>query len=313
MIWFALGTYGDPANAKAALVLGEKIYDMGRAYHAAHPHDERLPAWLSAGADGIIHEWTVVQGEVYALAETLSGLVAAGELEELSDGKNRLLAPLRRERIFGAAANYIEHANEMGTILAAKSERNPYFFMKADSSIIGPGQTIRLPKQSEMVDWEIELAAVIGRECRHVDPDAALEYVAGYSVINDISARDLNVRSDYPFKSDWFQGKCFDTFAPLGPWIVPASCIEDPQTLNLHLSVNEEVMQESSTAEMIYSVREQIAYLSTVLTLRPGDILATGTPTGVGMARGSFLRPGDVITASIEKIGTLRNPVAAET
>ena len=123
--------------------------------------------------------------------------------------------------------------------------------------------------------------------------------VAGYTIINDISARDLNVRDDYPFRMDWFQGKCFDTFAPLGPWLVPAACIDDPYALNMRLTVNGTPMQEERTGAMIFDIGEQIEYLSSVLTLQPGDVIATGTPTGVGMSRGVFLAPGDVMEAAI--------------
>ena len=143
-------------------------------------------------------------------------------------------------------------------------------------------------------------------------PDERLGASAGYTVINDVTARDLNVRDDYPFKTDWFQGKCFDTFAPLGPWFVPTSCIDDPYALDMRLSVNGELMQEETTGAMIFDIGEQIEYLSSVLTLKPGDVIATGTPTGVGMSRGVYLKPGDVMDASISSIGSLSNPVAAE-
>ena len=313
MVWFALGTYYDASEKKSALVLDDDVYDLVEACRVLHPKGLENNAWIAGGTDGIMRDWNNVESEVQALAEAVAKWEDTEVLAPLADGKKKLAAPIQPERIFGAAANYVEHANEMGTVLATKAESNPYVFLKADSSTIGPGDTVYLPKQSKMVDWEIELAVIIGRQCHHVDAESALDYVAGYSVINDITARDLNVRADYPFKFDWFQGKSFDTFAPLGPWIVPASCINDPQALSLVLSINDEVMQDSSTDEMIYTVREQIAYLSSILTLRPGDVLATGTPTGVGMARGIFLKPGDVITASIENIGTLNNPVAAQT
>jgi len=313
MVWFALGTYYDASEKKSALVLDDNVYDLVEAYRVTHPKGSGDTTWITGGTDGIMRDWNNVESGIQALAEAVAKWEDTEILAPLADGRGKLAAPIQPERIFGAAANYVEHANEMGTVLATKTESNPYVFLKADSSTIGPGDTVYLPKQSKMVDWEIELAVIIGRQCRHVDTESALDYVAGYSVINDITARDLNVRADYPFKFDWFQGKSFDTFAPLGPWIVPASCIKDPQTLNLVLSINDEVMQDSSTDEMIYTVREQIAYLSSILTLRPGDVLATGTPTGVGMARGIFLKPGDVITASIENIGTLSNPVAAQT
>jgi 2-keto-4-pentenoate hydratase/2-oxohepta-3-ene-1,7-dioic acid hydratase in catechol pathway len=223
-----------------------------------------------------------------------------------------LTAPFRPERIFCAAANYIEHANEMGSALAGKSDSKPYMFIKLRNTIIGSGEAIKMPPETSKLDWEIELAAVIGRGGRRVPVTQALDHVAGYAIINDISARDLNVRADYPFKFDWFQGKCHDTFAPFGPWIVPASAVPDPQTLTMELKVNDQTMQKDSTANMIWTVREQIAYLSTIVTLEPGDVIATGTPTGVGMARGIFLQAGDVVSASIDGIGTLTNRVVAE-
>jgi 2-keto-4-pentenoate hydratase/2-oxohepta-3-ene-1,7-dioic acid hydratase in catechol pathway len=142
--------------------------------------------------------------------------------------------------------------------------------------------------------------------------DRALSYVAGYSIVNDVSARDLNVRSDYPFKFDWFQGKAHDSFAPFGPCIVPGWMIRDPQNLHMRLTVNGETHQDDSTANMIWTVREQIAYLSTIVTLEPGDVIATGTPAGVGMGKGVFLKAGDVMEASVEGIGALRNPVINE-
>src|SRR5665213_3269454 len=163
------------------------------------------------------------------------------------------------------------------------------------------------------LDLPVELAAVIGMRCRRITAERALDAVAGYSIVNDVSARDLNMRSDYPFKFDWFQGKCHDTFAPFGPWIVPAWQIPDPQKVALRLDVNDQPMQQDTTANMIWTVREQIAYLSTIVTLEPGDVIATGTPTGVGMGRGIFLKAGDRITATIDGIGTLANDVRAET
>jgi 2-keto-4-pentenoate hydratase/2-oxohepta-3-ene-1,7-dioic acid hydratase in catechol pathway len=178
--------------------------------------------------------------------------------------------------------------------------------------VIGPGDLIRKPPETEKLDWEIELAAVIGRPGRRIAVEGALDHVAGYAIVNDISARDLNVRGDYPFKFDWFQGKCHDTFAPFGPWIVPAWSITDPQALDMHLTVNGQDMQKDNTRNMIWSLREQIAYLSTIVRLEAGDVIATGTPTGVGMGRGIFLKPGDVVSASIAGIGTLTNTVAAE-
>ena len=193
-----------------------------------------------------------------------------------------------------------------------KAESNPYIFIKASTAVVGPGDNVVIPTQTAKADWEVELAAVIGRTTRRISVEDALDCVVGYTIVNDVSARDLTRRDDFPFKFDWFQGKSFDTFAPLGPWIVPASEISDPQQLWLRLDVNDKRMQDGSSAEMIFSVSEQISYLSHMLTLEPGDVIATGTPTGVGASRGVFLKPGDVMRASIENVGELWNPVVAE-
>lgn len=308
MIWHALASYRAGKERRAALVLDGKIYDLATAAKATR----KLPVKVAeAGLDALIAQWPKLRRDIEALAAQAADLAGRGKLKPVSGGLAKLLAPTRPARVFAAAANYIEHAEEMGSVLAAKADSNPYIFMKADTAVIGPGDKVVIPPQSKQVDWEVELGAVIGREARFVSVDKALDHVAGYTVVNDVSARDLNMRSDFPFKFDWFQGKSFNTFAPLGPWIVPKGCIADPQKLKLELKVNGEVMQDADTGGMIWTVAEQIAYLSKILTLRPGDVIATGTPTGVGMARGIFLKPGDVMDATIEKIGRLTNPVAA--
>ena len=168
-----------------------------------------------------------------------------------------------------------------------------------------------IPPESAQVDWEVELGVVIGRRGRRIRAARALDYVAGYTIVNDVSARDCNVRSDYPFKFDWFHGKCFETFAPVGPWLVPRSCIADPQKLRMQLAVNDEVMQDSDTGKMIFDIREQIEYLSCILTLEPGDLIATGTPSGVGFARKPprWLRDGDTVRVSITRLGVLETPI----
>jgi 2,4-didehydro-3-deoxy-L-rhamnonate hydrolase len=224
----------------------------------------------------------------------------------------QVLAPYRPERLFCAASNYIEHANEMGTVLAAKAASKPYMFLKLRNTVVGPNDLVRMPPETSQLDWEIELAAVIGKPGRRIAEANALDHVAGYTILNDITARDLNKRTDYPFKFDWFQGKCHDTFAPFGPWIVPAWSIPDPQAVEMLLTVNGKEMQKDSTRNMIWTLREQISYLSTIVTLEPGDVVATGTPTGVGMGRGIYLNAGDSITAMIDGIGTLTNTVVAE-
>ncbi len=171
-----------------------------------------------------------------------------------------------------------------------------------------------MPRYARNVDWEIELAAVIGRPARNVPLERALDHVAGYTIANDLSARDAGRRGPVPdlspFKWDWTSHKSFEGSCPLGPWIVPAAAIGDPQALGLKLWVNDVLKQDSNTGKMIFTTAEQIAHLSTRITLHPGDLVLTGTPAGVGAGRGEFLKAGDVVKLSIEKIGTLTNTCA---
>ena len=310
MSHIAIAAYRKTAHARPALAVSvdNGIYDLDAARNAGvklgePAGDGSLPALLAQWCGNATLE---------RACEEIRQLVASRKLQAVPGGAAALTAPFLPERIFCAAANYIEHAKEMGSVLAGKSHSKPFMFIKLRNTVIGPSEAIRMPPETSQLDWEIELAAVIGRGGRRIALDQALDHVGGYAIVNDISARDLNVRGDYPFKFDWFQGKCHDTFAPFGPWIVPASAVADPQTLAMELKVNDQTMQKDSTAHMIWTVREQIAYLSTIVTLEPGDVIATGTPTGVGMARGMFLKAGDTVSASIDGIGTLTNPVAAE-
>jgi len=305
--WYALATYRAKTGLRTAIVLDDQAYDLAATWRQVCPQDTR-PTWLDQPIAALLNTWASVGPELARLAA--ASHPRRGELTACDPAS--LAAPFVPARIFGAASNYIEHANEMGTVLAAKADSQPYMFMKSSTSVIGPEATVYIPPETQQADWEVELGVVIGKRARRVSAASALEYVAGYLVVNDVSARDLNKRSDYPFKHDWFRGKNHDTFCPIGPWIVPAQLIADPQQVRLKLTVNGDTMQDGSTAEMIWSVREQIAYLSTIVTLLPGDVIATGTPTGVGMGRGIFLKPGDVMVASVAGIGSIRNPVAAE-
>jgi 2-keto-4-pentenoate hydratase/2-oxohepta-3-ene-1,7-dioic acid hydratase in catechol pathway len=218
-----------------------------------------------------------------------------------------LLAPIDDPRKFLAIGmNYRAHAEEAAAagIAIPKSQ---LWFNKQVSCINGPFGAIELPKVSDKLDYEAELAVVIGVRCHDVKEADALGVVAGYMVCNDVSVRDWQARSP-----TFTLGKSFDTHGPIGPWITTADEIADPHALTLRLAVNGEERQRASTADMIYDIRQQIAYLSTVMTLEPGDILATGTPAGVGVAAGRFLRDGDVVDVEISGLGALRNRVAAE-
>jgi 2-keto-4-pentenoate hydratase/2-oxohepta-3-ene-1,7-dioic acid hydratase in catechol pathway len=311
MSWIALASQRRGHTTAPAVVVGQQqLVDLGRAEAAGVPRP--AAAWVEGGVAAMLADWPRASAWLREAAGPLTEAVAAGRVEATPAG-GAVAAPFRPERIFCAASNFVEHANEMGTVLAEKASSKPYMFLKLRNAVIGDGEAIRMPPETKQLDWEIELGAVIGQRCRRIGVDRALEAIAGYTVVNDISARDLNVRSDYPFKFDWFQGKAHDTFAPLGPWIVPAWQVPDPQAVHLELKVNDRTMQEDTTANMIWTVREQIAYLSTIVTLEPGDVIATGTPTGVGMGRGVFLKRGDRIAATIRGIGTLSNTVEADT
>lgn len=206
------------------------------------------------------------------------------------------------DKIICIGVNYADHASEAGL---ARTEV-PLFFAKFRNSLTGPTSPILLPRVSSQIDYEGELAVIIGTSCKEVSEQEALQYVAGYSIMNDVSARDLQMQT-----SQYMAGKALDTFAPMGPGMVLASDIPNPQTLQLTTRVNGQVVQHASTASMNFSVAAIISFLSSLMTLEPGDIIATGTPSGVGFKRTPplFLREGDVTEVEIEGIGQLRNSV----
>jgi 2-keto-4-pentenoate hydratase/2-oxohepta-3-ene-1,7-dioic acid hydratase in catechol pathway len=217
-----------------------------------------------------------------------------------------LLAPIPRPpKLICVGLNYRDHA------LESKMEipKVPTIFSKFPSAVIGPGEPIVLPKNSTQPDYEAEFAFVIGRGGRHIPAERWQAHVFGYTVINDVSARDFQMAT-----TQWLMGKTFDTFAPMGPHIVSADEITDPHALDISLTINGEVLQHSNTRELIFKIPELVAYLSSVFTLEPGDVVSTGTPAGVGVARKPqrFLRAGDDVVVRVESIGELRNPVVAE-
>ncbi len=217
----------------------------------------------------------------------------------------RLKAPIPRPgKIICIGLNYRDHAAESGQAVPDY----PTVFAKYATCVIGPREAIVLPRSSERVDYEGELAVVIGRYTKDAPADEALSYVAGYTPFNDVSARDYQHRT-----SQWTIGKTFDTFGPMGPALVTADEVRDPHNLTLRVTIGDEVLQESNTRHLIFSIPQLIAYLSSVMTLEPGDVIATGTPGGVGGARTPprYLRPGEVVTVDIEGLGQLENPVVA--
>ncbi|MCW5774527.1 MAG: fumarylacetoacetate hydrolase family protein, partial [Rhodospirillaceae bacterium] len=223
----------------------------------------------------------------------------------LADAK--LLAPLQYPgKVLCAGANYYDHIAEMGVPDQRKEAQRLFFFFKPPrNAIVGPGKTVRMPLDTKALDWEVELAAIIGKTARAVSEQDALDYIAAYTVSIDFSARDLNRVPESFFKLDWVAGKAQDTCGPMGPVVVPAAFLKNPQDLALSLKVNGETKQNARTSGMIFSIAEQIAKLSRIMTLDPGDVVLTGTPAGVGAPKQTFLKVGDKVDAEIEGIGTL--------
>ncbi|PIB23141.1 2-hydroxyhepta-2,4-diene-1,7-dioate isomerase [Amylibacter kogurei] len=246
-----------------------------------------------------------------ALSDAKLARIAALDVEDLHivDGTPRFgpcVADVGKFMCIGL--NYSDHAAETG----ASIPEHPILFMKATSAIVGPDDTVSLPRGSEKSDWEVELAVVIGKTAKYVSVDDALDHVAGYCIVNDVSERHFQTA----LSGNWTKGKSCDTFGPIGPWLVTRDEIEDPQNLDMTLDVNGKRMQTGNTKTMIFSVAEIIAHLSTLFTLHPGDVISTGTPPGVGLGMKPnpvFLKSGDVMELHIEGLGTQRQNVVMDT
>jgi 2-keto-4-pentenoate hydratase/2-oxohepta-3-ene-1,7-dioic acid hydratase in catechol pathway len=303
---------GEPC---AAVVIDDQVINVVDALTGKT--EKKIAASLTTVLT-ILSRWDAV----HPLLKNFARMVRAGQWSGASRELPtvQFLAPiLYPGAIFCAGANYKDHVEEMSKALNLPAEPDPHelglkpwHFLKASASCVrGTGSRIVLPEYSQKVDWEAEIAVVIGRECRHVSVDKALDYVAGVSIVNDLSARDhlrrQGVAPDSPFRYDWVSQKCFDGALPFGPWICPMEEIADLGNLRIRLWVNEQLMQDSSSSNLIFSVAEQISHLSSRLTLRPGDVIATGTPAGCGAAHGRFLRPGDRVSVWVENIGLLIN------
>ena len=287
-----LAQYVSEGKPKVGIVEGDLVYDAG---------ESSIDQVLSKGL-------------LNSIRERARSIMTAGEGVPLDSVL--LLSPIRYpEKIFCVAENYRSHVRESDSKAAAK----PYLFTKFRNSIIGPNDPIVIPRISQKVDWEAELAVVIGKEGKHISEDLAMGYVAGYCISNDVSFRDLQFPEGWPkvlsrLGQNWVLGKGLDGALPLGPWLVTADEIPDPHNLGISLSLNWQVKQNSNTGDMIFSVASLISYISAGITLRPGDIISTGTPQGVAAFTDQrYLKTGDVVEARIDRIGSLRNPVVAET
>lgn len=223
----------------------------------------------------------------------------------------RLRPPLTNpEKILCPAVNYAEHGKEDG----ATPPTEPYFFGKFSNTLIGQDDAVILPRYSRMPDYEVELAAVIGKRCKHVSAESAYDYIAGYTILNDISLRDLQgwPNPNPRYGPNWLMAKSADTACPLGPWIVTRDELQNPYPLRIKLSINGLTRQDSDTSKQLFKIPELVSYLTRTITLEPGDIISTGTPSGVGRTTGNFLKEDDIIEAEIEKIGILRNSAKME-
>src|SRR3954468_17624559 len=238
----------------------------------------------------------------------IRGLIVASTPDTAySIGTVKLLAPIPKPRkLICVGLNYRDHALETGSEIPDV----PTIFNKFATAVIGPGDQIVLPKVSKKPDYEAEFAFVIGKGGRHIKAESWAKHIFGYTLVNDVSARDYQRAT-----TQWLMGKTFDTFAPMGPWIASADQISDPHNLDIQLEIGGELLQNSNTRELIFKIPDLIAFLSSVFTLEPGDIVSTGTPAGVGVARKPprFLRAGDEVVVRMPAIGELRNPVVAET
>ena len=286
-----------------ALLSGDRVLELSGQYASALDYLEGGDAAFSAVSAAV------------AQAEAGSPGGAVTALGELT-----LAPPIPNPRkLFCLAGNYRQHIEEGGGKAEAKEETYPYFFMKPPStSLVGSGGPVIHPRIAQKIDWEGEFTIVIGKRGKHISVEDGYDYVAGYTILNDISERDL--LSKEPPKADrdgngyfdWLVGKWFDNGAPCGPTFVTRDEVPDPSQLRLITRVNGVVKQDASVGELIFTVPEVVAFISRVVTLEPGDLISTGTPGGVGSSRGEFLHPGDTVEVEIQPMGILTNPVVAE-
>src|SRR6266849_3278287 len=313
-----LVTYQREGQARTGAQLDEQVVDLNRAYHAALQHagnddelavaDARVPTdmiGLLRGGD------TSLRAAQQAVAFVRSQLEGNGKTLKqqgvvyATDDISLLPPVLRPGKVICLGLNYRDHAAEAGMAVPDY----PVLFHKVAGSLVGHKQPVIIPRVSSRIDYEGELAVIIGKRGKYIAEQDALAYIAGYCVANDVSARDLQFRT-----SQWTSGKMLDTFGPLGPALVTKDEVPDPDSLAIRTILNGQVMQDANTADMIFRVSRIVSYISEIVTLEPGDVIMTGTPPGIGNTRKPqvFMKPGDTITVEIERLGTLTNPLVAE-
>ena len=327
---FKLATYTGGTRRFCALVLDDETtcYDLGALWNAPATSPGARPERTDLLA--LLADWS---RNFDAIATMASRLRAMGpDSPDIGDARHataglRVLPPVvRPPKMLYAAANYREHVagmrktfrDGMPTIDPAKdykpekSEAEPYLFGKASTSLCGAFDDIEIPPGMVRIDWEAELAVVIGRPGRNIPASKAADHIAGYMTTNDVSCRDRTWRPDRPsIRSDWLSGKSWDTFAPTGPYFVPKAFVPDHANLRITCSVNGETKQDGNSGGMVFGVEDQIEYASRLMTLESGDMFATGTPAGTGQERLEFLKPGDIVETEVEGLGRQRNRVIA--
>jgi 2,4-diketo-3-deoxy-L-fuconate hydrolase len=301
-----IATYHQGAETKVGVVVDDHIVDLAAALSATGGDSAiaaNALAFLAAGKAGVSAAQSAVENADAALVQPLSAV--------------KLAAPLPCPgKLLCLAGNYASHIQEGGGVYVGKEKMIPRFFSKPCSTVIATGEAIRIPASTGFADWELELAVVIGKSGRDLTPEQAADHIAGYTIFNDISARELTFRQGLPqqegdYYFDWLVGKWLDTVGPMGPWITLKDEVPNPDRLGMKLWLNGQLQQDANTGQMIFSPAEAISFISQFVTLNPGDIISTGTPAGVGHSKKLRLNPGDQIRGEIEGLGAIENSVEA--
>jgi len=299
-----LVTYSKDKSISCGILTEKKLIDIPSTWDGANP---------PRSVKEILQKGSTCLAKLAELTDSTDDLIPLDSV--------RLLAPIPRPgKALALAGNYSEHIKEasvtrgfnVGLSDSPRLTTVPRPFLMPPTVVIGPDEQIPWPAYSEQIDYELELAIVIGKEAKTVSADSAFDYIAGYTIANDVSARSVTFvknRAERPWDEfyDWLNGKWSDGFLPMGPYLLTSDEVADVQNLNMTLTVNGQVRQKANTSQMIYPVADIVSFLSHIMTLEPGDVIATGTPSGVGLATGDYLQPGARIECTIEKLGTLTN------
>jgi 2-keto-4-pentenoate hydratase/2-oxohepta-3-ene-1,7-dioic acid hydratase in catechol pathway len=300
MVGYRLASFQVDQGPRPGVVMQGRLYDIGAVVgHTTY-----------ATVQDVLEDWDRAHAVLDAASHAPQG-------QSWPIDSVQLLAPVAKPgAIYCVGANYQDHAEEMSRAMGRPRPVDPHtlglkpwFFVKSSHCVTGPNSSISFTHYSKQLDWELELVVVIGRKSRALSVDQALDCIAGYMIGNDLSARDLFIREQLPqsspMRADWTRHKSFDGAAPMGPWITPAPYVRNPSDLSMKLWVNDALEQDSNSSQMIFTIAEQIAHLSSGITLYPGDLIMTGTPAGVGAGKGKFLNPGDVVNMEIADIGSM--------